>query len=493
MSTLQSTLRQRQPLSGALALALGLAAVVMIEVAAGLLTAKVSPRLVLDIVVIGGASVLCFVAPRRALLVLVGIWGALHVILLDFDLFKLGTVEVTLSRAVGIAILVFFGLSVSFPARARTSPSFPRSLRALLAFWLLFVNGALVAGTALAASDLLRLSGSVVLALTAYRVLDTRERFRRLLDVATLGGSLVAAVTVGQFLLAHFAPALARSIFGVSFFSTSYAPGSNNQLFATRVHGTLGGADEAGAFLLVSLGFAVLRGMLRADTARKGHVFLPILLILLGLVSTLSRTAIAGSLVLFFVLSLQRQIRSIDLIELRARLLVMLAVVGAITALVVSPAALHSRLADLNPTTSGASFAQGRASIWHNELAVVRSSDPLHMMIGHGVHSSYAAAGELSPHNVPLWLLVEVGILGFGAYLVFFGSVSAVYVATARSRRFRLEGKTAALGLSLLVAVATVDLFLMTPLSSGSGWYFMIFVGATLRVCSGLPYAPSPR
>jgi O-antigen ligase len=112
--------------------------------------------------------------------------------------------------------------------------------------------------------------------------------------------------------------------------------------------------------------------------------------------------------------------------------------------------------------------------------------------MGHGVHSSYTAAGELSPHNVPLWLLVEVGLLGLGTYLVFLVSTGAVYLATAGSRRFTLEGKTAAVGLSLVAAVATADMFLMTPLSSGSGWYFMIFVGATLRACAGFPVARSP-
>lgn len=494
MSTLESTLpRQRRPLSEPLALLFGVAAVVMIDVTAGLMAAKISARLVVEIAVICVVSALCFVAPRGALYVLIGVWGALHVTLLDFHLFTLGSVDVTLSRAVGVAILVFFGLSLALPAAARTSPPLPRSLQALLVFWLLYVIGAMVAGTALAASDLLRLSASVVLAVVAYRAFDTRERFERLLDVGTFGGSLVAAITLGQFLLAHFAPGLAGSIFGNAFFSTSYAPGSNYALFATRVHGPLGGADETGAFLLVSLGFAVLRGTLRADMPRKGHVVLPVLLISLGIVSTLSRTAIAGSLVLFFVLSLQRQIRSIDPIDLRARLLAMLAVVGICAALVVSPAALQSRIADLNPSTSGASFAQGRASIWHSELALARSSDPIRMLMGHGVHSSYVASGGLSPHNVPLWLLVEVGIFGFGVYLVFFGSAASVYFATARSRRFSLEGKSAALGLSLLAAVATADMFLMTPLSSGSGWYFMIFVGATLRACNGLGAAPSTR
>jgi O-antigen ligase len=254
-------------------------------------------------------------------------------------------------------------------------------------------------------------------------------------------------------------------------------------LGATRVHSTVGGADEAGALLFVILGFALLRHTIRLDRGATG--WLPVLVVSVGIVATLTRTAIVAACVLFFFWSLQRQVRTVGGLALRVRLLLLFGMVGVVAVLTIGTSALQSRLSDVNPNSSGASFAQGRGQIWSAEFSALRADTPLDLAIGRGIHSSYAIASSAphgeSPHNLWLWLSVEMGLAGLLAYAAFYWSLISTFLRARRERRFELPGKTAGVAAALLAGYFVVDLFILTPPDPSNRWYLMLFIGAALR------------
>lgn len=465
--------------------AAGFAGLVAAEAAVAFAIGGAGTRAVVGVLVLLSAGTFCLLAPRIALLSIAAAWGVLHTVLLDFKLVDVGSVQLTLSRALGVVIVLFLGLSVVgliVTGRGR-HPRLPLPLRALFAFLLLFAADALVTASSAALSDVVRVASGVVLGLAAYYVIDTPGRLARLLTVVTYCGTVVGAVTSLQFALSKAAPGLAESLFGSSFYSTSFAHGAAGGAFATRVHGPLGSPDETGVFLLVTLAFALLRYTCRAEVADRRRAQLPILVIALGMFSTLTRTAVAGSLVLLLAWAFQRQIKSSAVVAARTRILGLISVVAVVGASFAGASTLSSRVADINPT-GGAGFAQGRGSIWAHEIAALKSGGPVRLVTGHGVHASYVIGGD-SPHNIAIWLLVETGLIGLAVYGVFAFALARTYFRQARARRFTLLGKAAALGFALVLAYLVVDSFVLTPPSSGNRWYFMLFVGATMRALAG--------
>jgi hypothetical protein len=94
---------------------------------------------------------------------------------------------------------------------------------------------------------------------------------------------------------------------------------------------------------------------------------------------------------------------------------------------------------------------------------------------------------------VPLWLLVELGLLGAAVYAVFAVTLVLTLRRTARSARFTAEGKVAAVAAAAVVAYLVRDLFTLSIAAPGDRWYFMLFVGAALGACLGAGRAREPE
>jgi hypothetical protein len=434
----------------------------------------------------------CIIAPRQVLFGLAVLWGLLHSILLDFQLFDVAGVSVSLSRGLGVVLVV--GLGILLLARTPETRGLPIAvpLRALLIFTLLFLIAVPIGPSGVdGGSDFVRVASGVLIGVAAFLVIDTRQRLLQLSRLAVISGAAVAAVTIAQFLLLRVSPGTAAAIFGSSFYERSYDVAT--QASAVRVGGPVGAPGETAGFLLVSLAFGLLRYSLLRDGATQRPRLFWLLLISCGVLATLTRAGIAAMLILVLAWAAQDQLRSVSLVAIRARVLALVAVVALLAVPFLGAENVSSRLSDVNPATSGANFAQGRASVWGREVAMLRTSSPVQLLIGHGAHSSYLLTyrggltpDRISPHNLMLWLLVETGLIGAVVYLVFLFGLAGRYLSVSQARRFAPEGKVAAVALAALLAYTAQDMFTLSVGSAGHRWHFMLFVGATLRACTPL-------
>jgi O-antigen ligase len=465
-------------------------AVVALEVglAVALATSHVGAAVVAVLALAALAVLACVLAPWPTLLALAAVWAPAHTILADFHVADVHQFELTLSRMLGVFILLGFGCYLIVSGREER-PSLPRPLRALVAFVVLFTLATAISSSANGVADLIRVASGVVIALVAYRTVNSLERLLRLSTLVIVGGVVVALVTIAEFALLRVDPGLAHSLFGESFFARSYDY-RDAAASAVRVFGPLGGAGETSGALLVAFVFGLLRYSLLRDRGLQTRNVLALVVIAAGLVATLTRAATVALLVLLLIWVLQRQLRSVSPVALRTRLVVLVAGLALLTLPILGAREIQSRFADVNPGSSGQAFAQGRGEIWTKELALVRGAGPLGLLLGLGAHSSYVSvpqpedpAAVQSPHNLLLWLVIETGLLGTITYLVFVAGTGRRFFAVARLGRYTPRGQIAAVGLAGLAAYTVMDLFLLTVPSPGHRWYFMLFIGAGLRLC----------
>jgi hypothetical protein len=459
---------------------------------AAALTSHVDAALVVVMAVAGIAVAACVLAPWPALLALAAVWAPAHAILADYRLAEVQYLELTLSRLLGVFILLGFGCLLVVNAGARAEPSrLPYPLRALCGFLILFALATAISSSTDGLVDLVRVASGVVIALVAYRTVDSLERLSRLSAVVVYGGLLVAAVTIVQFTLVRVQPGLAHALFGESFYARSYDV-ADPGLSAVRVFGPLGGAGETAGALLVAFVFGLLRYSLGRDGRPKVTDVVWLVVIGAGILATLTRAAAVALLVLLLAWSLQRQLGSISAVALRTRLALLVAGLAVLTLPLLGARDIQTRFSDVNPTASGQAFAQGRGEIWSKELALIRSADPLQLALGRGAHASYVAVPQpgdptavQSPHNLFLWLVIETGLVGTITYLAFVLGAAALFLAAGRVSRFTPRGQIASVGLAALAAYSVLDLFLLTVPSPGHRWYFMLFLGAALRLSAG--------
>ena len=78
-------------------------------------------------------------------------------------------------------------------------------------------------------------------------------------------------------------------------------------------------------------------------------------------------------------------------------------------------------------------------------------------------------------------MIVETGVIGLLLYASALFSLGRSFLVTARRRRYELGGRVAAVAFATTIAFVVNALFHNTQLSTGSEWYFMLFIGASLR------------
>jgi hypothetical protein len=443
------------------------------------------------LVLIGVLAVLaiasCVLVPWQTLLVLAALWAPTRTLLADLALGNMRGFDLTVSRVLGVLVLVGFGAFLLLrPGKDR--PALPTPLCALALVLVAFAFAVSVASSFAGLADFIRVASGIVIALTAYRLVDSIARLLTLTRVVVIAGVVVATVTILQFTLLRVSPGLAGHLFGPAFYTRSHDV--QNATYAVRVDGPLGGPGETAGVLLIAFAFALVRYSIRRDRGTRVADVLPLFVLALGVLATLTRAAAVGLLILLLVWSLQPQLRAVSAVVVRVRIAVVVVAVALLAVPVLGAETIQSRFSDVNPVASGQSFAQGRGAVWSEELAVMKSGSPIHLLVGHGAHSSYirdryidGAWTEDSPHNVPLWLLVEMGLLGAAVYAAFALTLVQMLYRTARSGRFTAHGKVAAVALAAVVAYFVRDLFTLSVAAPGDRWYFMLFVGAALGAC----------
>jgi len=484
-------LRATPRLDGAHKLAIGAAAVAVLDVGASLLIVQWESQLVRiagAVVLLAAVAWLAF-GTRTALIALAALWGVLHSYLSDTDLGgSAGGQSLNLSRALGAAIVLGVGFSLlrSPPRSGRLAVP----LRILVVFTVLFaVDTVISPNKSEGVADFIRVAEGVIVGIAAYRLFDTRERLLQLARVVYLAGVTVGFITLLQFTLTRLAPSLAHELFGAHAFIRSYTPGQRAGV--QRVLGPLGGPGETAGFLLIAAAFGLLRYTLLRDSHQARRLPVGIGIIATGVLATLTRSSLGALILLLLVWMFQLQLRNISGAALRTKITVIAVVVAILAVPMIGSQTLRSRLWDIRPS-SGTSFAQGRGAIWADEIKLLKHSSATQLVFGHGAHSSYLgtyAPGQLtiienSPHNLLVWLAVETGLVGSVLYIGFLFAAGAAYRRAAREGRFQHTGKVGAAALAGLAAYQLQGLFTLSPNNPGHGVYFMLFIGATLRACT---------
>lgn len=441
---------------------------------------------VLGVVVLGGLVAVLAIRPRSALLIVAGLWGVVHTVLSQTDFGgSVGGQSLNLSRAIGAALVAGLGLALLNLVRQRISVAAP--LRAAVLFLALYSVEAVMSPTrSQGFGDLVRVAAGILVGVAAYYVFDREPLLLKLARVVSWAGVIVGVATIMQFTLARVSAGLAAAIFGSASYTYSY--NATGTAAAVRVFGPLGGPGETAGFLLVAASFGLMRyALMRETTARLRGQVVGLIVIAAGIVATLTRSSTAGLLILIVLWLVQRQSRALSAVGTRAKVLVVVAVAVLVAVPLLGAKNLQARIWDLNPTTSGQSFAQGRGQIWSLDVARFRSSDPAQVLLGHGAHASYVdllrsgVPTDTSPHNLIVWLLLDTGILGAAIYLWFLFSAAGAYLRAARVGRYESAGRVGAVALAALVAYQAQGMFTLSPNNPGHGLYFMLFIGATLR------------
>jgi hypothetical protein len=425
-------------------------------------------------------------SPLFALYAIALTWAPLHLPLLHTQLAHRAGIDLSVSRVLGVALPA--GLLLAMLRARRSVPRLPASFVAFAAFCVLYaLQGARAPSHSTAVSDVARVGAGGVMLLAAFTFVTGRSELRRLGRFVAAAGLVAAIVTLAQFVAVHADQGFASRVFGSSFFERSYAPGFRS--YSIRVHGLLGSANENSNFLFVSVAFALAVDSLnRPVRARNAFELMAAAVIGIAIVATATRTTTVGLLVLviwWLVLSRDRfRLHPREMVRRRGVMLA-LAVSAAALAAIVSLTGVASRLSDVSPT-SGRGFAQGRGAVWKKEASLLEHGSVAQLLVGRGVHRSYVVVrlngvARNSPHDVPLWLLVETGLLGAALYFVFYGGT------ILRLVRARREVLLAQVAVGVLTAYVVIEVFILTVAAPAHRWYMMLFVGAVTRTCGEAP------
>jgi len=421
-----------------------------------------------------GVMALCIFRPRPALLAFAGSWGVVHVLLSNGELEKTGGVSASISQLLGVTVVLGFGIAVVGLHSRRGSRPLPFPLRAFAMFAVVYALAELITPFhAAGLSDLFKIVGGVVLAFIGYYVIDDEKRLLALARAVGIAGVLVAVGALAQF------------TFGSGLTLQSQAEISGPY----RATSVLGSANGTAEFLLICAGFVLLRYALRRDRYRVRADLTTLAIVSIGIVVTFTRADIIALVVMLVVWAALWQVRSTSAIGPRVRLAT-IAVAGAVAVVqVVGSASLISRAEGRLHSSGTAQVLTGREAIWSNELHKLESADLGTTLIGSGAHTSNTSVYvpqsekyvEYPPHDLFLWLAIETGLVGLVVYGSALFSLSRSFLTVARGSRFTPSGQVAAVAFATTIAVILDSMFHNTQVSTDSEWYFMLFVGVTLR------------
>jgi hypothetical protein len=430
---------------------------------------------------------LCVFRPRASLIAFTAVWGVVHVLLSNGEVEGSGGAGASISKLVGVTVVVGFGIAVARLRAERGSQPLLFPLKAFVVFVCMYgIAEVITPYHSAGLSDLVKVAGGLVLALVAYYVIDNEGPLLRLALAAGIAGTAVAGV------------ALLQSIFGLEVGVAAAYPGSSGVFRATSLTGSANGTAD---FLLVCAGFMLLRYTLQRER-RRARLDLAILCVVcFGVVVTFTRADIIALFVMFAIWASVWQLRSVSAFALRARLVLTLAAVALAVVQLVGGTAIESRLEGRLTLTSKAHLLNGREEIWSGELRKLESASLNTILIGNGAHTSYTSVyvpqaeryHEFAPHDLFLWLLIETGLIGLLVYVSALTGLCREFLTAARRRRFTPSGCIGAVALATTIAFTLDSMFHNTQVSSGSYWYFMLFAGAALSVLRSRAATESDR
>jgi O-Antigen ligase len=418
--------------------------------------------------------------PYPALIGFIGLWGVLHTVLSSRS-------GVSPSQVLGVAVILGFALATIRLRSGSARVRIPLPLKAFAAFCLLYAGSEIYTPFhAHGLSDASKVAGGVVLAFTAYHVIDRRERLLSLCRVVSVSGAVVALIALAQFVLLRSAPGVARSIFGSSFYLVNQnASGSD-----VRVASTLSSAAETSGFLLFCAGFTLLRYTLRRDRTRALGDIALLAVLGAGIVVTLTKTGVGGLIVMLAIWAVLSRTTGVSVAGLRTRLALVCVVAGVVVVQVLGSSTIAARIQEVNPSTAGTAFATGRGAVWSSEWDTIRSANLGNILIGTGAHSSFTNVylvrwqtfRNTPPHDIFLWLVVETGLVGLALYSAALFGLARSFLDVARRAPFSVAGRVGTVGVATTVAFVLDGAFQNPEISTGAGWFFMLFAGAALRM-----------
>jgi O-antigen ligase len=418
---------------------------------------------------------LCILLPRRALLAFVSFWGAAHVLLSNGEGESVGGAGASISQLIGVVVVLGFGITVVRLHSRRGPNPLPFPLRAFTTFALLYIVAeAITPLRSSGLSDVVKLVGGLILALAGYYLVDNQARVLALARAVGVAGIFVAGIAVIQF------------VTGSGLGLASYA----NAGGLYRATSVAGGANGTADFLLIAAGFLLLRYTLRRDRRRRTGDLAAFAIVSMGIVVTFTRADILALIAMMAVWAVLWQIRSVSALVTRLRLVITLVAVAVAVVQVVGSATIVSRIEGKSSASSENNLLNGRGAIWSNELKTIQSANVGTILIGNGAHTSYTHVyipqsfkyREFPPHDLFLWLVIETGLVGLAVYASAVLTLGAVFLRVARKRRFTMPGRVAAVAFATTLAFTLDSAFHNTQVSTGSDWYFMLFIGATLRM-----------
>ena len=260
----------------------------------------------------------------------------------------------------------------------------------------------------------------------------TRRKLLGLVSVVVMSGFTVAAIGVWQRLTGNFI--MTEAWLDVDFFDESMV----------RIYSTLENPNVLGKYLIFVILIAFGMIYYKREKLHKMAAMAMMAVAVLSLVFTQSRGAWLGVIFAMGVFAL-----------LRDRRLVVLGIIAIIAAPFFVPPEILGRflsIGDLGDTST--SF---RLSIWLASLDMIRVFWPSGVGLGaetfNEIYNLYAfsAAHALHSHNLYLQIIIDLGIMGFLAFLLFIsGFLKGLFVATGDKENSAKRTVAAVLAASML-------------------------------------------
>ena len=452
-------------------------------VISGLLAGSIASDLKGLVLVLGcgtffGMTYWLLVKPVLALSVFLSVWGTTQFLLNEIVLFQLSSVSMTLSRTMGVLLILSLGAKLVFSVIKHVVQ---------IGNWLSIETGfwgftAFMISSALtlifwqgedALSAFIRLLSGFVIFLTISLLVKNEAELLLFAKLATLSGALTGIFTTVTYILAKYTSlpvldTLLRSTQGDT---------------ALRAGGNLGGPMKTAGFLLVCFGFGLLAFEV-AKTQRARLFYLILNLIMgIGLLTTLTRSSLIGLLAALFVYLFWTKKSSLQMLG------IMSLVLGVLLAgvFMVGWDSVIARMSDVNAIGSSADLSMagsGRILLWQSNLAAFWGGDLFSKVFGNGLSSTPSLVWLYSnsitdnvTHNDYLEILVSNGLAGLLSYLVFVGSIIRVVLKAKRRQGITgLLGRT--LGPVLLVYLCIQSNLDSTVYTTNHRWYFLAATAA---------------
>lgn len=431
------------------------------------------PRNIVLIAVSLPVMLLSVLFPAASLPILMAVWSISNEYLGSIESFG-GGHSITLPQLFGGVVTVVLAFAIILHSRMSTFFGDRLIVYYLLsALWTFAVSA--VSGSS-GIQFLFRYLSGCVLFLASYNFLSSPKGFDWYLLVGIISGLLSSLVTLMQLLLNTYYPNAAMALFSFGTVHTSLQEGIARSL------GITGGSFITGVFLLIPLVFCLIQ-LQRSHHIRYRIVLaIVIVLHLLAILATVTRTAILATLLLvaMWLVLLARRSKTFILPGLLIIFLIVVMLFFAKSSLLVSSALERF-------TAKSMESGNGRLMIWEAIMTAFLKLPIANWLVGGGIGFGYSESTPALgipqiPHNQYIWLLSDTGLFGLGFYL-FWISASwhkiYVFIRDRQKNDALFLGGAGFLVLSVVYHLF-VGLFWNFTGSVFVDWYLLSFCGVVL-------------